>query len=41
MGVMTEELEKVVEINSRTVAVPFVAFANPSQSFRQNDTSES
>ena len=41
MGVVTEVLEKVVGINWRTLAVPFVAFASSSQSFWQNDTSES
>ena len=33
MGVVTEVLEKVVGINSRTLAVPFVGFSNSSQSF--------
>ena len=33
MGVLTEVLEKVVGINWRTLAVPFVAFASSSQSF--------
>ena len=41
MGVLTEVLEKVVGINWRTLAVPFVAFASSSQSFWQNDLSES
>ena len=41
MDVVTEVLEKVAGINWRTLAVPFVAFASSSQSFWQNDTSES
>ena len=41
MGVATEVLEKVVGTNWRTLAVPYTAFASSSQSFWQNDTSES
>ena len=41
MDVVTEVLEKVVGIKWRTLAVPLVAFASSSQSFWQNDTSES
>ena len=41
MAVVTEVLEKVAGINGRTLTLPFVAFASSSQSFWQNDTSES
>ena len=41
MDVVTKVLEQVVGINWRTLAVRFVALASSSQSFWQNDTSES